>query len=273
MSQDTNQSEHQTEQLQRFLSIQSTAQMLFFVADNNAADLDALDVAAEALLAKFDASSDEAEAVQSRLAGLRATRQLSQEELATQVRTAAEQMAELSKDFQVLVKPLIAWMQTADWRASQAYIAKHAEALLTDDGEAALQMLWMGNQENVEAAQNIQQHFLLLRECRELGVDAAYEALFDEIAADGNGENALIEQLGDLLISWMQTADWDASQAYLSEHAEMLLTDAGEAAIRMLLVGNQDDENAVGQIQLHLAILQQCRTHGINAIYQQLHGA
>ncbi|MFZ2520158.1 MAG: hypothetical protein WA089_15785, partial [Anaerolineae bacterium] len=70
-----------------------------------------------------------------------------------------------------LVARLIAWIQTPDWDASQAFIAAHAGELVGEQGTAALALLRMNNPDN----RDIEQHIGLLAACRRLGIEAAYE--------------------------------------------------------------------------------------------------
>ena len=72
---------------------------------------------------------------------------------------------------QGLAERLIAWIQNSDWAASEAYLRDHAAELLTDEAEAALELLRQGNPNHPA----ISQHQTLLRRCREMGIAAAYE--------------------------------------------------------------------------------------------------
>jgi hypothetical protein len=69
------------------------------------------------------------------------------------------------------------------------------------------------------------------------------------------------EILGERLVAWIQTPDWDASEAYLQGEAADLLTDDAETALDMLQAANPGQEAIV----MHFGLLQACREHGIAA--------
>ncbi|PKO21066.1 MAG: hypothetical protein CVU38_16795, partial [Chloroflexi bacterium HGW-Chloroflexi-1] len=74
------------------------------------------------------------------------------------------------------------------------------------------------------------------------------------------------QALADRLVAWIQTPDWDTSQAFLTEHAAALPTDAGSAAMTLLRLANADHP----EIERHAGLLAACREHGIDAAYTQL---
>ncbi len=65
--------------------------------------------------------------------------------------------------------------QTPDWAQSEAYLRAHADELLSDEAEAALEMLRRANPEHPA----IPQHQALLRRAREVGIEAAYRAVHE----------------------------------------------------------------------------------------------
>jgi len=71
-----------------------------------------------------------------------------------------------------LADSLIAWVQTPDWGASQAYLEAHQAELLTEAAEGVLQMLIQMNPN----AQTLSEHLTLLRAARANGIAAAYQA-------------------------------------------------------------------------------------------------
>jgi len=79
----------------------------------------------------------------------------------------------------------------------------------------------------------------------------------------GVDEAALVERL----IAWIQQPDWDASQAFLAQHAADLLGDAADAALTLLLMVNAGNDD----VQLHHNLLAACRAQGIDAAYAQLY--
>jgi len=71
---------------------------------------------------------------------------------------------------------LIAWIETPDWSTSEEYLRAHAAELLTDQAEILIGQLVevVQAQEGQRAAQAFQQHCILLRRAREIGVELAY---------------------------------------------------------------------------------------------------
>jgi len=82
-----------------------------------------------------------------------------------------QEYALLQQMSQPLATRLIAWIQTPDWGASEEYLHRHAAELLTDEAEAVLAGLRQANPES----NALPQHQLLLRRCRQVGIQAAYQ--------------------------------------------------------------------------------------------------
>ena len=98
--------------------------------------------------------------------------------------------------------------------------------------------------------------------------DAAFRQQVEELAALPPSEYPLdaTQALADLLIAWIQTPDWSASEAFVQEHAADLLTDEAEAVLELLRQGNPD-HRAIPQ---HQTLLRRCRDVGIEAAYRKL---
>ncbi|MCB0175274.1 MAG: tetratricopeptide repeat protein, partial [Anaerolineae bacterium] len=88
-------------------------------------------------------------------------------------------------------------------------------------------------------------------------------------ADDTNDNGSKLQALADLLIGWIETGDWAASQTYLTEHTAHLLTAEAVQALELLQRANPQ----VTSIPQHLALLQRCRELGIEAAYQELNAA
>ena len=87
----------------------------------------------------------------------------------------AEQRAEQAPeqaDLSAIEDRLVAWLQTADWRQSEAYLARHASDLLTDHAATVLRLLQQHNPTNPL----LPEHQALLAACRTDGIPAAYQA-------------------------------------------------------------------------------------------------
>ncbi len=75
-----------------------------------------------------------------------------------------------------------------------------------------------------------------------------------------------MRQLAELLVGWLQTPDWAASESYLQAHRAELLTAEAESLLQLLL--QQDPDQPV--LTQHLAILRAARAEGIAVVYQQI---
>lgn len=69
--------------------------------------------------------------------------------------------------------------------------------------------------------------------------------------------------LRELIDGWMQTADWDSSQAYLRAHASAMLTDEAQALLRHMAAEQTESPDA----EVHADLLSECRATGIEAGY------
>ncbi len=78
---------------------------------------------------------------------------------------------------------------------------------------------------------------------------------------------AAAQKTADLIAEWTKTPDWQASEAFLREHEDELLTEKGEAVIILLLRENPDSKT----LEQHLGLLRACRERGITEVYQEFH--
>lgn len=144
-----------------FETASESAGLMGLVAGTADEDLDRLEAAAEARIAAV--SGEEAADLGRRLYALRAWRAAAQ--------AARRTLAPLGDEGgRALVARLIAWIQTPDWPASQAFLTDHAGELVGEQGAAVLALLRMNNPDN----RDIEQHIGLLAACRRLGIEAAY---------------------------------------------------------------------------------------------------
>ena len=150
-----------------------------------------------------------------------------------------------------VTQTLVAWIQTDDWDASFAFLAEHADAVLSDLGEAGLEHLV---DEYPDAAATLDQHLGLLRDARAHGVDAARERFVADFAA-----NALRQDLE----AWIATPTWAASAGHLTAHADRLLTAEAEEVMGRL-VAERPDRLA------YLALLQISRARGVDEAHALL---
>ena len=82
------------------------------------------------------------------------------------------------------------------------------------------------------------------------------------ITADRDGQPGLSRRL----VEWVTTGTWDESRAFLTDHADELLTEPAEAALVQLVADNPDEQ----VLQLHVELLAAARAGGIDAAYAAL---
>ncbi len=98
--------------------------------------------------------------------------------------------------------------------------------------------------------------------------DAAFRQQVKALAAFAQSESRAPDEaqaLADLLIAWIQTPDWGASETFLQAHAADLLTDQAAAVLELLRQGNPN----VSAIPQHQTLLRRCREIGIAAAYRE----
>ena len=72
--------------------------------------------------------------------------------------------------------------------------------------------------------------------------------------------------LVDLALAWVTAENWGDSRAFLTDHADALLTEAGETTLQQLVDKNPDQE----VLDLHRELLEAARIGGIDAAYQAI---
>ncbi|MCX7670523.1 MAG: NB-ARC domain-containing protein, partial [Anaerolineae bacterium] len=219
-----------------FTSAGSTADIMRLVAGTADDALDRLEAAAGEKLAV--AEGDERDALQRRLTDLRRWRAAE--------RDARRTLAPLGDDgARALADQLIAWIETPDWAASEAFLREHASGLLTAEGAAAMTLLHMRNAGHAQ----VELHARLLAACREHGIEAAYAQLRREMAAvEGLAEAAraaaespLLQAIGEFINA---TTDSDARRVLEQRH-ELLLTAEARTLLEQLVAAAQGQDDAI----------------------------
>jgi tetratricopeptide (TPR) repeat protein len=153
---------------------------------------------------------------------------------------------------------------TADtWAESKRIVEEQQHLLLTDATDAAFEVLLQSNQDNEQAVRTLEKHRHLLRRCREIGIDAAFEELAGAAALQNLAQ--VIQQFG--------TADtWTESKRIVEEQQHLLLTDAADGLLGQILQAAQDanDEQATRVFEKHRHLLRRCREIGIDAAFEEL---
>ena len=150
-----------------------------------------------------------------------------------------------------LSSKIIEWVSTADWDASYAYLDDNAAALLTDEAEAAVELLIDAN----PTASTVREHLELLQAARAHGTEAAYAALQEQL---------LTTNLFAIAREWLATRTWPESQAFAAIHADQLLHPATLAILDDLGAQNPDDH----MLRLHRGLLAHASEAGFDAAYQ-----
>ena len=227
-----------------FLSTRHAQEMSHLALMVEAGALDKLEQMAEARAA--DAERDEKEGIEERLADLRQIRGQLQAEYGELLPT---------------VRLLNQWIGTDTWEESEAFLRQRADDLLTGEAERALRRLLEKNPDN----RTLNQHEVLLRESRGLGIDQAYANRAERSEEEGiDPERA--QELADRLIAWIQKETLGEAEAYLREHEEELVTEEGMAVIEMLVQANAGNPT----VQDHRRRLARAREAGVPAMYAEI---
>lgn len=147
----------------------------------------------------------------------------------------------LSDEETALAQTFVEWVTTATWPESRAYLEQHAEVLLTDQAEAALQRLVESN----PGQQVLVLHVEILRAARG-DVDAAYQVLAESVRRHAMAEG---------LVAWVSTQSWEEARDFFDRHAGDLLTDEAESVLAELALDNPDQPDLL----VHQGLLSLCR--------------
>jgi hypothetical protein len=152
---------------------------------------------------------------------------------------------------QQLTENVVGWVQAPDLPASRAYLLGNADALLTDLAEAALEHLIDAN----PGADALRGRLQLLRNARALGPDAAYRAQQEE--NDAQYRVALI-------IGWLRSQTWRASQDFATANNDALLDPATQATLAAF--GHRDLRDPA--VRLHRGLLGYAAAAGFDTAYE-----
>lgn len=149
-----------------------------------------------------------------------------------------------------LVEQVLAWVTCENWGDSRKYLAEHADALLTEEGEGALMQLIENNPE----LEVLPLHGELLDAARVGGIDAAYDAIDESIRRFA---------LAERLVAWVSTQSWDEARAFFDEHADDFTTDEAESVLDELV----DDNPGQPDLLAHQGLLALIRIDGPDAAF------
>ncbi|MBP8294334.1 MAG: hypothetical protein KAX65_16270, partial [Caldilineaceae bacterium] len=233
-----------------FMAVRDLRGMLDLASQLNDHELAALDALADEKLAAT--GGDEAQAIGSRLESLRELRGEQADALAN-ARQLRAQLADMNEDERLL----LAFESMTSPAQIMGLVGRTPDGDLdTLEETVAAQLAGAGGDE----AAALQQRLDDLRTWR-----AHEQAARRTLAALGEeGEQALVNRV----VAWVELPDWGASERFATEHAATLLTEAGAAALTLLVMTNPDNE----ELALHQNLLAACRDQGIAVAYRQLRG-
>lgn len=148
-----------------------------------------------------------------------------------------------------LQSQLRAFVDAPDDEHALTYLQQQSRTLMTEAALAALAPMLAAEtqperQSRIQARQNI------------LQAAVAFHTEFWQTHQD----------LSELLVQWVNAADWDLSEAYIREHAGVLVSGPGELSMRFLAESQPNNTTLAG----HLTILQRCREAGISEAYAEV---
>lgn len=144
---------------------------------------------------------------------------------------------------------LAAFVDASDGEQALEYLKTHRQTLMSGEAVAAFTSL-------LEAEANPERHSRMQGRQAILHAAIAFHQKFQKTLQD----------LGDSFLTWVQTPDWNFSEAYLQDHADALLTNQGELALRYLCEAHPDSAT----FSEHLLLFQRCRKVGIAEAYAEL---
>jgi hypothetical protein len=152
-----------------------------------------------------------------------------------------------------LTQTLEEFIGARTWDESRRILEARPD-LLTDEADALLGR-WIAAaqaQGDEEARRILEEHRVLLRRCREVGIEEAF------------AERRRGSELVQTLFAFIQAETWEESRRILQAHPE-LLTDEADAVLGRLIDTAQarGDEAALRIFERHRALLRRCREVGI----------
>ncbi len=160
---------------------------------------------------------------------------------------------------QTLADQLIAWSQTPDWEASEAYLQKHAADLLTDQAAAVLDLLHRSNPDSAA----IPQHQTLLHRCRAIGIGPAYREFHaarvaaSPLSLEGDQDDPAAQALAALF----QVDSSDALEQTLAHHPVLLELPTLERLAGLVTEAEAAQSDAVRHLLALLAVLLERYNH------------
>jgi tetratricopeptide (TPR) repeat protein len=175
---------------------------------------------------------------------------------------SSDQLADnfsLSSDPEQLLETVMAFIQTDSWTESQHFLEQHSE-LLTDEADDLLGQMIVSQTDEFTIAY-LEQHRVLLRRCREVGVEQAFAE------ESGNEIPEAVRVLWESLQAFLSADNWTDSRHILEQHPELL--DEEIASLLGLMIAAQDDQDARAYLEQHCALLRKCREVGVEQAFAE----
>ncbi|MDQ1376759.1 MAG: hypothetical protein QOE15_932 [Acidimicrobiaceae bacterium] len=152
-----------------------------------------------------------------------------------------------------LTQLVIAWVTSENWGESRKFLSEHADELLTENAEIAIEELIEGNPDQ----EVLGLHQELLEAARVGGIDTAYDAIDESIRRFA---------LAERLVAWVATQSWDEARALFDQHAEEFGTDEAESVLDELV----DDNPGQPDLLAHQGLLSLIRLDGADFAFSIL---
>ncbi len=105
---------------------------------------------------------------------------------------------------------------------------------------------------------------ILLRQCRQAGIDAAFERLVHEVSSPDGLQQPSSEVL-DAVISLLKSPNWDETRRIIELQHHVLFSDQAELVFDRLAEHFAGDPLNAGRIEQDRALVNRCRRHGVGA--------
>ena len=150
------------------------------------------------------------------------------------------------------------------WSETRQVAESHPELLLASV-DAAFELLveTARSQRDFSIVDSLSQHWLLLRRCREIGIDGAFASLNDEVGTEVELPPEL-EDLPELLDRFINADSWAESEAVLEENPSLMLPAADQ--LLEFLIGTAEssgDKESAHNFRAYAQVLSLCRRRGI----------
>ncbi len=151
------------------------------------------------------------------------------------------------------------------WTKCRQIIEENRQALLSDRADSAMAMFISQAGAEPGLAEELEQHQLLLKRCRQQGIEQAFAGV-----GQLTGTICRWRNIVDAVMDFVNADSWDESRRVVQESPDLLLTDDADKTFEQLIRLNQDQPDVVDNIEMHRALLADCRRRGITRAFREL---